>query len=761
MHGIDFIQDLAVVMLVAGLVGWLCHRIGLSVIVGYLVAGMVVGPYTPPFSLVTEVERIETLSQLGLVFLMFGIGLNLSLRRLRRMGFPLAVATAANALLVYFLTRALGAAMQWTALETMFLAAMLMVSSSAIIGKILVEIGATHEKVGQAAMSLTVAEDVVAVVMLTLLTSLAKFGGGEARIGETIGVMGSFVVLAGIASLLIVPWLLRRLSLSVSVELQTICLAGVLLGVAVVAARAGYSLALGAFILGCIVAETAQKLQVERTFEGLRDVFSAVFFVGIGMQIDIRLLGEAWQLILGLALFSLLARPLTGMVAFMVTGTDPREALRVGLSTTPIGEFSLIIAQLGVNLAVVPPKFYPLAVGLSLLTSLAAPLLTRRSAAIADALLSRQPKWFTSGWTAYQGWLQRLQARGQRNLLWQLSRKRLVQIAIEVLLVTGVLVFSEQLFALVAPHLPREFLFPGAAQLFFWAGLALVALIPLLAIWRNVSALAMIIADVSTQGQATATRIKPIAETSIKVAAAVLMFFWLSAIVPAGQAGRWIPLAALALAAVALLLLRSRLVYWHSVMEVELQTRLGSTEGKATATNAPWLAQHSDWHLALTECVLPDLADVRGRTIGELGIRSKFGCTVAGIERQGVMIGNPSPATALFPLDKVLLLGDPAQIAAGKAFLTALTGKGGDSDFDEVRVDLVEIPRGSRLAGSTLAEIAPTRKTGVQVAGINRGGMRILNPGGDEKLLALDQVLALGSPDQIRAFREWAREGSA
>ena len=189
MHGIDFIQDLAVVLLVAGLVGWLCHRIGLSVIVGYLGAGMLVGPFTPPFSLVTDVERIEVLSQLGLVFLMFGIGMHLSLRRLRRMGLPLVVATVVNTVLIYYLTRVLGAAMHWNSMETIFLAAMLMVSSSAIIGKILIEVGATHEKVGQAAMSLTVIEDVVAVVMLTLLSSMAKIdaGAGGAQIGGTIG----------------------------------------------------------------------------------------------------------------------------------------------------------------------------------------------------------------------------------------------------------------------------------------------------------------------------------------------------------------------------------------------------------------------------------------------------------------------------------------------------------------------------------------------------------------------------------------------
>src|SRR3954470_6347467 len=168
MHGIDFIKDLAVVMLVAGLVGWACHRAGLSVVVGYLVAGMVVGPYTPPFSLVSDITRIETLAQVGLIFLMFSIGMGLSLRKPRRLGLSLLVATFTGAVVMYNLPRAVGAAMEWTTVQSAFLAAMLMVSSSAIISKALQEVGGTHEKSGQLAMGVSVLEDVVAIVMLTI-----------------------------------------------------------------------------------------------------------------------------------------------------------------------------------------------------------------------------------------------------------------------------------------------------------------------------------------------------------------------------------------------------------------------------------------------------------------------------------------------------------------------------------------------------------------------------------------------------------------
>ncbi|MFM9029995.1 MAG: cation:proton antiporter, partial [Opitutaceae bacterium] len=360
-------------------------------VVGFLVAGMVIGPHTPPFALVTDVERVDTLAQLGLVFLMFSIGLQLSLRKLRRLGFGLLAATFAGALGVYQLTRLAALAAGWSATEGLFLAGMLMVSSSAIISKILRETGTNHERSGQLAMGVTVLEDVVAVVMLTILNSLVHLGrAGGAGVSQTLLLLGAFVALAGIVGLLLVPWFLRRMSVAAEEELQTLLMGGLLLGLAVVAQAAGYSLALGAFLLGTIVAETPHRHQVERTFAGMRDIFSAVFFVAIGMQIDLALLGREALLILGAAAMALLVRPLAISGGLLLTGVPLKTAVRTGLSVSPIGEFSFIIAQLGVTAAVVPPRFYPLAVGVSLVTALVAPLVMRRAEAIAGAVEARQ-----------------------------------------------------------------------------------------------------------------------------------------------------------------------------------------------------------------------------------------------------------------------------------------------------------------------------------------------------------------------------------
>jgi CPA2 family monovalent cation:H+ antiporter-2 len=731
--------------------------VGLSVIVGFLAAGMVIGPFTPPFSLVTDAGRIETLAQVGLVFLMFSIGLKLSLRRLRRLGFLLLGGVFASAAVVYCLTRLGGLMLGWSGTESLFLAAMLMVSSSSIIGKILHDTGSTHERAGQLAMGVSVLEDVVAVVMLTLLNSLVQFGGvGQGvDLGQTLGMFGAFVVLAGIGGLLIVPWLLKKLSISAGEELQTVTLAGLLFGLALVAQRAGYSLALGAFLLGTIVAETPHRTQVERTFEGMREVFTAVFFVAIGMQIDVRLIGEWWLLIVGVAAFTVVVRALATTIGLSLIGTSVKDSMQVGLMATPIGEFSFIIAQLGVAAKVLPERFYPVAVGVSLLTTLGAPSLTRHSEKISVWALSRRPGWLRAWHGYYYTWIERLRARQKRNLLWQLSKKRLIQIGVEMLLVTGLLVFSEPLFAIVEKWLGHNWLFPHGPTVLFVAGMTLVVLAPLVAIWRNISALCLLYAQVSVTGHPQAQRMAPVVEWAFRAVAAAALALWIFTLLPAGVGMKWLLLGSVLVAGVGILIMRRKLIYWHSELEVELHGALSGAGSGAMETNAPWLNPHREWKLSVSDCVLPDLADCTGRRISELALRPQFGATIVGIDRQGCLIPLPGPETVLYPRDKILLIGTAEQMAAGKAFLQNVTGNPSGSEFEDVRMEAILVPVGSPAADKDLKTLIPSQSSHVQIAGIRRGETRVLNPAGDEVVGVGDELLVLGTPDQITGFREW------
>jgi len=210
------------------------------------------------------------------------------------------------------------------------------------------------------------------------------------------------------------------------------------------------------------------------------------------------------------------------------------------------------------------------------------------------------------------------------------------------------------------------------------------------------------------------------------------------------------------------LLLRRRLIYWHCVLEVELKNVIDSSESKLTSTTAPWLGRHPDWDLHMIDCVLPDLADCQGRTIAELDLRARFGCSVVGIERQGFMIPLPPPGSVLYPRDKVLLMGTNEQVNRGREFLSTVSGSP-DTDllFEEVRMDAIEIPDWSSASGRTIGEISPAQNHGVQIAGIRRGQGKILNPGATEVIRPADELLVLGTPGQIREFRGWLTENPA
>ncbi len=762
MHGIEFIQDLAVVLLVAGLAGWLCHRIGLSSVVGYLAAGMLIGPFNLPVALVSDVARIETLSQIGLVFLMFAIGMKLSLRKLRKLGFALVLATVIEAVLIYQFTRIATGFLGLGATETIFLAAMLMISSSAVISKVLADIGATHEKHGQMAMGVFVVEDVIAVLLLTGLGSYASLAGAHAQsepIGQTLMLLTAFVVVVAVLGVLFVPWLLKKLSLTGGAELPTLVQAGLLFILATAAERAGFSLALGAFLLGAIVADTPQRTQVDRTFEGLRDVFSAVFFVSIGMLIDVRSLLDSWVLVIAVSALALGGRSLACSIGLLVSGSPTREAVRVGLLVVPIGEFTFIIAQLGIAGGVLPASFQTVAVGAALVTAFAAPLIARRSLSFAGWLEESEPRWLATWLQNYRSWLERLDELSAKNMLWQLSKKRLVQITVEILLVTGLLAFSGPLLRAVLEVVPDDWLFPGGPHVMFWTIMIVVILAPVIAIWRNLSVMAMMVSEVVfASKRSQSSRFSPILELVLKVIGGVLLFLWLSAFLPLGGSARWVPVVVLTVVAVVVFIFRRKLIYWHSVLEVEFQERLGQPAGGSAPA---WLTPHADWKLSLAECMVPDLADVRGKTLSELNLRTKWGCTIAGVERQGVLVENPPANFALYPRDRVLLMGDKLQTAAGKAFLQRVSGELPPSSIDDVRVEVVAVPRHSVLALWTLAELAPARRVGVQVAGIHRGGGRILNPGGEEKICAGDELLVLGNAEQIAAFAAWSRETEA
>ncbi len=757
MGGIDFLQDLGIVLLVAGAVGLLFQRFGLSVVVGYLLAGMIIGPYTPPFPLVEDIERIQILADIGLVFLLFAIGMGLSITRLRRLGLPIVLATVLIAFLLFNGWRVVGASFGLSSVESLFFAGLWVSSSSAIIGKVLQERGLTHQRHGQLALGVTVLEDIVAIVLLTVLLSYVGMGDEEpTAIWETLGFFGAFVIFMAITGLLLMPRLLGLLSRRAGTELQTVIVCSVLLLLAVMTQRAGYSLAFGAFLVGAIVAETAQRGQVEKSFAGLRHVFSAVFFVAIGMLIDVTVVVEIWHYIIGVTVLVILGRVFAAWLVLVLIGAPTRTAVRAGLALTPMGEFGFIIAQAGITAAVVPETFYPLAVGVSLLTALACPLLVSRSEGIAALAEKLEPRFLRNGIAYYHNWLERIARLPDENRLWQFSRKRLIQIGLGVLFVSGLLLVAEPVYRTVAGLIGTDFLFPYGTGVLFWGILGGIALFPLFAIWRNISAMALLLAE-ATSGKLKERVLPYIIERGIKATAALALLLWLWALLPLGAAAGWVFGALIVAAVVMTVLFRRRLILIHSQFELELQELMSEGYHKSSRVLPPWLREQKDFHLNISECVVPDNAACGGTTIGNLALRKRFGSSIVAVDRQGFIIGNPGPQTVLYPRDRLLLLGGEEQNEAARRVLTdeKADTEREKTELDDVQMENVIVPLDSPRAGKSLAELDVNRITGVQVAGIHRQNRLRINPGGNERIQPADELLVLGLPEAIADFRRW------
>ncbi|AMP00982.1 sodium/hydrogen exchanger family protein [Collimonas arenae] len=324
-HAVEtFIQDLAVIMLIAGVVTVLFNRFKQPVVLGYIVAGVIIGPHTPPFSLITDERTIQILAELGVIFLLFSLGLEFSLKKLGKVGATAFVAALAEITLMLWIGYEIGIFFGWKKMDAVFLGAMLSVSSTTIIVKALNELGMKREKFAQLIFGILIVEDVLAIGMIALLSGVATSGSvdaGDAVV--TIGKLLLFMIVSLVAGILIIPRLLDYVAKFKSKEMLLVTVLGLCFGFCLLVMKMEYSVALGAFLIGAVMAESRHLHQIERLIEPVRDMFSAIFFVAIGLLFNPSILAQYWlpiavitvAVVLGKVVSCGLATFLSGMMA--------------------------------------------------------------------------------------------------------------------------------------------------------------------------------------------------------------------------------------------------------------------------------------------------------------------------------------------------------------------------------------------------------------------------------------------------------------
>jgi CPA2 family monovalent cation:H+ antiporter-2 len=434
-------------------------------------------------------------------------------------------------------------------------------------------------------------------------------------------------------------------------------------------------------------------------------------------------------------------------------------ARRASLLLGPLGEFTFIIAQLGVASAVLPADFYPLAVGVSIFTVLVAPIINRHAEPILRFMERIEPAWFQRAVEAYQGWLGQVHRTAPPSLGWKLIRPRLGQIAVEVLLVTGVMAFSRQMLALLLGRSTELGLDSQTLVYGFWGVISVVVLVPLVAIWRNIAAIAMIFAE-SLGGDGLVP--VPLVQRGFKAFAAVALGYWLYVILPTEELGAWGWVLIGFAAVVVVTVFSSQLIYWHSHWQSSVRDVLAedpAVAGAAAAGEARHRRQRDlqQWDVQLNECIVPDAASYAGRTLLDIAIPSRFGCAVIEIERNGIVITTIRPDLGLYPGDKLLLMGRPEQIESARRFLAQEQPIQDQAEaFRGSVLETFEIPAGPRT-GPTLAELKLAQVTGTRIVGIRRGDQKIIAPSGQEHLEAGDNVLVAGTLSEIATFRRWLK----
>lgn len=391
------VRDFATIMIVAGIAIVIFQWLKQPPVLGYLIAGLIVGPYTLPLlnlpAPVTHIESIQTMAELGFIMLLFAIGLEFGWRRIRQLGPRVIIIGTIEIIFMFALGYEVATLMGWNGTEAIFLGAALSISSSAIIIKVLRDTGILHERHGQLIIGILVVEDFAAVILLSLLSGVAAHGTANMNeIIELMALLALFLLCALFMGALLAPHIIRFVARFRSREVVLVVSLGMCFGLALIGQYLHISAAVGAFIIGTVLGDTEYSEMLNSTIAPVRDIFSALFFISIGMLIELQVL---WQYIvpaLTIAGVFMVGKMLAATVGTFITGHDGKTALGVGMGKPQLGEFSLAMAKVGVDYAVVGAFLYPVVAGASAVTALLYPLLSRSSSGVSDSLERRSPR---------------------------------------------------------------------------------------------------------------------------------------------------------------------------------------------------------------------------------------------------------------------------------------------------------------------------------------------------------------------------------
>nr|WP_231425223.1 cation:proton antiporter [Pedobacter sp. Leaf250] len=734
MHLPDLIADLGLILAAAGITTLIFKRIKQPLVLGYILAGLLVGPHLDFFPSVTDTKSINIWGEIGVIFLLFSLGLEFSFKKLVKVGGSASITAVVEVVFMLLIGFAAGKLMSWKTMDSIFLGGILSVSSTTIIIRAFEELGVKHKKFAGLVFGVLIVEDLVAILLLVLLSTLAvsqQFAGSEMLI--SILKLAFFLVLWFLGGIFLIPTFLKATRKLMNDETMLIVSLALCLIMVLLAVKVGFSPALGAFIMGSILAETTQAEKIEHLTKSVKDLFAAVFFVSVGMLIDPKILVDYALPIVIVTLATILGKFLSSSLGALLSGQPLKTSVQAGMSLAQIGEFSFIIATLGLTLKVTSDFLYPIAVAASAITTFTTPYLIKLSEPFYNYLNRILPKkWIdgiarysssTAGITTLSDWKILLRSYAFNTIIHSVIiiaviflASRYVQPFIAKNVVNGLkstIISLIASFILMAP--------------FLWAlSIRRIQKTAYSHLWLNKK---------FTRGPLIAIEVFRIALGIFFVGFLMYEFFdtWVAAGI------------ALGLIVLVMVIFSRKLQAFYNKLEKRFMLNLNARENQKPDI-LPW-----DTHL--TEIKVSPESDVVGKTLAELMIREKYGVNIALIERGRNNIPTPGRDERLYPNDNLLLIGADDQLASVKALLEVdLPDTEQEKSFPDKEMTLqkVVVSTESPVYGLSIRNAGIREKAQALIVGIERGAERILNPSSDFIFDSGDVIWIVGNNKKIK-----------
>lgn len=751
-HLPKLIEDLALILVTGAITSLIFKKIKQPLVLGYIIAGFLVGPHFSITPTVADQHNIETLAEIGVIFLLFSLGLEFSFKKLLRVGGASTITAFTEIIFITVAGYLTGKWMGWSNMDSLFLGGMLASSSTTIIIRAFEELGVKTKKYSNVVFGVLVVEDIVVILLMVLLSTMAvsqQFEGAE--LIQTVLKLLFFLALWFIMGIFILPTFLKKAKQLLNDETLLILSIGLCLGMVILATEVGFSAELGAFIMGSIFAETTSAEKIEHLIKPVKDLFGAVFFISVGMMIDPAAMVEyKWPVII-VTLLTVFGKMFSTTAGAVLSGQPLKQSVQVGMSMAQIGEFAFIVATLGLNLGVISNFLFPVAVGASAITTFTTPYFIKYSEPFYYFLVRILPRKFVKRIENYASGTQKIQAESTWKKVLG-SYVKIVLINAFILLALSLLAFNillpflnSKLEGIIGPGIVSLIILLGLGTPFLWA---LMSKKPDSLAYRE-----LWLDEKYNKGPLLIIEI-------LRVLIGILLIgFWVDRLISAkASALLVVPLA------IGLLYLFSKRIqgFYHRI-EGSFLRNLNAREMAALKDNAPEevlkknasiQSELSPWSANIIDMEVSPDADYIGKTLQELKWRENYGINIAYIKRGKKLIHAPGRSNKLLPFDHAGIIATDEQMQVFKPVFESADTEAEHSEISNVILQKIVVDEYNRLKGLNIRESRIREKTSGLVIGIERGNERILNPDSTTIFEWDDVVWLVADRNKFKSWQE-------